>query len=171
MNNFSLMARFNAWVNGRIYGSAAELTEQAYRADGGAYFGSVHNTLNHIMVVDRLWTRRIEGKDHEIRSLDQILFNDLESLEEARRQEDQYFIDLVDGLGGEDLARPVTYQRIIGKGEETVRCEHVLLTLYNHQTHHRGQVHAMLTRHDVIIPAIDLVYFLDELELGEPDKL
>ncbi|MCH8926751.1 MAG: damage-inducible protein DinB, partial [Proteobacteria bacterium] len=58
------MARFNAWANDRLYGCVAGISDQAYREDRKAYFGSIHNTLNHLLVVDRLWTHRIEGSDH-----------------------------------------------------------------------------------------------------------
>ena len=59
MNNIALMARFNAWANDRLYGCVAGLSEAAYRKDRKAYFGSIHNTLNHLLVVDRLWTCRM----------------------------------------------------------------------------------------------------------------
>ncbi len=163
MNNFSLMARFNGWVNGRLHGSVARLPKEAYFAASGVFFGSVHKTLNHIMAVDRLWTRRIAGKDHGIESLDQELYPDFATLDDARRREDKYLVELVDGLTDSGLKRPVTFQRIIGTGEETMRCDHVLLTLFNHQTHHRGQVHALLTRRNIEIPPLDLGFFLDEI--------
>ena len=169
MNNFSLMARFNAWVNGRLYGVVGQLADEAYFADMGAFFASIHQTLNHIMAVDRLWTRRIAGEDHGIEALDEELHADFAALSEARRQEDAHLVELADSLDGGALKRPVTYRRILGKGEETMRCDHVLLTLFNHQTHHRGQVHALLTRHNMEIPPLDLGYFLDEFEAGDFD--
>lgn len=66
MNHFPLMARFNQWANQRLYGSVAALSEEQYRAERGLFFGSVHRTLNHILVVDRIWTRRIDGEPHGI---------------------------------------------------------------------------------------------------------
>jgi uncharacterized damage-inducible protein DinB len=169
MNHLPLMARFNAWVNERLYNSVAELPEAAYREDRGAFFGSVHHTLNHILVVDRLWTGRIEGSDRGVRALDQILYDDFESLRAARREEDRRLIALVDGLDEARLAAPVRYTRIIGEGEEEVRCGHILITLYNHQTHHRGQVHALLTQNGIVPPPLDVVFFLDEAgEAGPP---
>jgi uncharacterized damage-inducible protein DinB len=169
MNHLPLMARFNAWANERLYDSVAKLPEAATREDRGAFFGSIHHTLNHILVVDRLWTGRIEGVDRGIRALDQILCDDLESLRAARREEDQRLIALVDGLSEERLEAPVRYTRMIGEGEEEVRCGHVLITLYNHQTHHRGQVHVLLTQGGIVPPPLDIVFFLDERgEAGPP---
>lgn len=165
MNNFSLMARFNAWVNERIYDSVSGLSDGAYKQDRKAFFGSIHNTLNHLLVVDRLWTGRIQETDRGIRSLDQILFDDFASLRAARISEDEALVALADGLSPAQLESPVTYRRIIGDGAHTIRRDHALLTLYNHQTHHRGQVHAMLTQAEVIPPPLDVIYFLEDMDL------
>jgi uncharacterized damage-inducible protein DinB len=162
VNNLALMARFNAWVNERLYDCVARLSDAAYREDRKAYFGSIRNTLNHLLVVDRLWTNRIRGRAHGVKSLDEILYDDFESLRAARRAEDAALIDLVDSLSEEELQSPVTYGRIIGAGSHTTRCDHILITLFNHQTHHRGQVHAMLTQQGIEPPPLDVIYFLEE---------
>ncbi len=165
MNQFVLMARFNAWVNERIFETVAQLTDAAYREDRGAYFGSIHHTLNHLLLVDRLWCARIEGRDHGIAALDQILYDDFESLRAARADEDARFIALVEGLDNARLAAPVAYRPLAAdRGEDKARTDHILLTLFNHQTHHRGQVHCMLTQAGLVPPPLDLIYFLDELD-------
>ena len=166
------MGRFNAWVNGHLYGAVAELPEAAYRYDAKAFFGSIHNTLNHVLVVDRLWLGRIAGVEHGIEALDQILYDDLAALRTARRDEDRRLIELVDGLSEERLRAPVQYRRIIGEGLEEARAGHILITLFNHQTHHRGQVHAMLTQAGVVPPPLDVLFFLDEVgEAGPPGTI
>ena len=166
MNNIALMARFNAWVNERVYDCVAGLSDAAYREDCKAYFGSIHNTLNHLLVVDRLWTSRIKGRNHGIESLDQILHDDFESLRAARQAEDAALIELVDSLSEEELQGPVTYRRMIGDGSHTTRRDHILITLFNHQTHHRGQIHAMLTQQEIDPPPLDVIYFLEEQGLS-----
>ncbi len=172
MDHFPLMARFNQWVNAQLYDCVAQLSDQAYRADRGAFFGSIHHTLNHLLVVDRLWTRRIEGLEHGITSLDQILHDDFASLRTARGEEDRHLIELADRLGATQLRAPVTYTRIIGEGLEQVRAGHALITLFNHQTHHRGQIHALLTQQSIELPPLDVVFFLDELgEAGPPGTI
>ena len=88
MDHFPMMARFNGWVNEKIYAEVAKLDDVTYRADSGLFFGSLHATLNHIMVVDRLWTGRVEGIDRGVKSLNQILHDDFASLQKARREED-----------------------------------------------------------------------------------
>lgn len=172
MSHFPLMARFNAWANTRIYDCAARLSDADYRADRKAFFGSIHRTLNHLLVVDRLWGGRIEGVDRGIRSLDEVLYDDFPALRTARVEEDKRLIDLVDGLDDAQLQKSVPYRRIIGNGMEEVRAGHMLITLFNHQTHHRGQVHIMLTQADIVPPLLDVIFFLDEIgEAGPPGTL
>lgn len=162
MNNIRLMARFNGWVNKKLYGCVAGLSDADYRKDRQAYFGSIHNTLNHLLVVDRAWTGRIKGIDHGLTSLKQILHDDFDSLRAAREAEDAALIELTDGLSDEELLRPVTYSFMGGGGSHTNRCDHILITLFNHQTHHRGQIHAMLTQQNVNPPALDVINYLAE---------
>jgi uncharacterized damage-inducible protein DinB len=172
MQHLPLMARFNAWANGRLYEVVARLPDEAYRADKGAFFGSIHNTLNHLLLVDRLWIGRIEGKDRGIQVLDQILYDDFHALREARREEDRRLVELVDRLGEAELRQPVRYRRMIGDGLEEARAGYILLTMFNHQTHHRGQVHALLTQMDVVPPPLDVIFFLDQIgEAGPPGTL
>lgn len=166
MDHLPLMARFNAWANERICGSAERLSDDVYRKDQGAFFGSIHRTLNHLLVVDRLWTGRIEGVDRGVTGLDQVLFDDFEELRRARLAEDQHLIALVDGLTGREADDMVTYSRIRGDGAQKTRCSHILITLFNHQTHHRGQVHCMLTQSGVTPPPLDIIFFLEEVGLS-----
>ena len=166
MNNIALMARFNAWVNKRVYGCVAGLSDADYRKDRKAYFGSIHNTLNHLLVVDRTWTSRIRSVDHGIESLDQILYDDFAALRAAREAEDAALIQLVDGLSDEELRSPVSYRFMTGDGRHSSRRDHILITLFNHQTHHRGQIHAMLTQQDIDPPPLDVIVFLEQAGLG-----
>ena len=162
MSHFPLMARFNEWANARLYGAVARLPEEEYRADRGLFFGSVHRTLNHLLVVDRVWTRRLDGEPPGIVSLDMQLHDRVAALKAARAEEDGRLIRQVDGLDAAALQRAVRYRRIIGSGEAETRCDHILITLFNHQTHHRGQVHAALTQSGIEPPPLDVVFFLDE---------
>ena len=172
MNHLPMMARFNRWVNGRIYETVSALDDDAYREDRSAFFGSIHNTLNHLLVVDRLWSGRIRGVETGITSLAQVLYDDFEALREARVQEDERLIELVDGLSDVQLQRPVQYTRMLGTGTEEARAGHILITLFNHQTHHRGQVHAMLTQAGLTPPDLDVILYLDEIgEAGRPGTI
>ena len=153
-----MLARFNAWANEQIYDACATLTDADRKADRGAFFGSIHNTLNHLLVVDRGWFGRLEGVDRGIRSLDQILYDDFDALRAARREEDQHLIELVDSLDDTRLAEVIHYRLISGE-EGATRCDLMLITVFNHQTHHRGQIHNMLSQAGVKTPEMDIIQF------------
>jgi uncharacterized damage-inducible protein DinB len=158
------MARFNRWANGRLYDTVEKLPEPVLRADAGLFFGSVLATLNHLLVADRIWTRRIVGTDHGLRRLDTILHDDLGALRKAREEEDAHIIALVDGLAeGGALERDFEYQAITTPDRLRVKTRYALATLFNHHTHHRGQVHAVLTREKLEVPALDVIYYLSEI--------
>lgn len=145
MNEFPLLARFNRWANGRYYACCAALSDAELRRERGAFFGSIHRTLNHILVVDRLWLGRIEGAASGIASLDQILYDDFDDLWTARADEDERLIAFIDGLTPHELERLVRYRFVDGTRAASP-LHLILVTLFNHQAHHRGQVHALLTQ-------------------------
>lgn len=160
MNHFPMLARFNGWANEQIYGTCSELPQQAYRLDRKAFFGSISNTLNHLLVVDRLWLGRLERVEHGIRGLDQILYDDFDSLRSARIAEDHHLIGYVDNLDAVKLSEIIKYRLMNGQNAETP-VHLILVTLFNHQTHHRGQVHTMLTQAGLSPPDTDVIDYLD----------
>jgi len=162
MRHFPMMARFSHWVNAKIYDCAQQLGPEKYRADRGLFWGSVHKTLNHLLVIDRLWTGRVAGIDRGIRSLDQMLYEDFEELRKARDQEDADMVRLVDGLTDERLQESITYWTAKRDRQMRARIWDALAGMFNHQTHHRGQISAVLTQEGVAMPDIDLIYYLSE---------
>ena len=166
MQEFRTLAAFNAWANRRLYDAVAALPDDAYRADRGAYFGSVHRTLNHLLVVDRLWTGRIEQVDRGIRSLSQVPCDDFDALRTAHAAEDARTIALLDALSEADLDTWRSYPMMIGSGTERTQVRGILLTMFNHQTHHRGQVHCLLTQSGLEPPPMDVIFFLEETGAG-----
>lgn len=159
MNIFPTLANFNTWVNNHIYDAATTLSDDDYRKDCGAYFGSIHHTLNHLLVVDRLWFARVQGDKADIKSLDQVLFDDFGSLREERGNEDQRIVDLVTGYSEDALLEVVSFHTMDGTPGEMMRAN-MLMSVFNHQTHHRGQITAMLSKFGVDYGDIDLPYFL-----------
>jgi len=165
MNHYALLSRFNAWANERLYAACEQLDDAAYFADRKAFFRSIHGTLNHKLVVDRLWLGRIEGVDSGIGSLAQVLYPERAALRAARRVEDRRLIGLVADMTPQTLTRPLHYHFMSGAAAET-RVDLILLTLFNHQTHHRGQVHNMLSQAGATTPELDLVDYLDDEKQG-----
>src|SRR3954447_12251121 len=111
-SHFTMLAGYNAWANGRIYDAAAQLSENEYRADRGAFFRSMHGTLNHLLVADRLWMRRFTGEGPQPSRLDEILFEDLPALRAAREVEDGRIIAYIDGPSAEPLVARFRYSTI-----------------------------------------------------------
>ncbi|MGH7186870.1 MAG: DinB family protein [Pseudomonadota bacterium] len=158
--HFRTLGRFNQWTNREIYRAVAGLPEAEYRkVRPAAYFGSIHGTLNHILAIDRLWFGRVAGVPSGITRLDVILYDNFPALDDARQAEDRRIVELVDGLDEATLAGERAYKDTKGNpGSLPVRL--MLATVFNHQTHHRGQVHALLKEAGVEPPALDLPVFL-----------
>jgi uncharacterized damage-inducible protein DinB len=158
-NLFQQLAGYNSWANAHLYEAAIALPEELYRADVGVFFGSLHGTLNHLLLTDRLWLTRLTGVGEQPKRLDEILYEDRLELARARLAEDARLRMVVDGYDEAALSRPHAYQTTSGKPQEQ-QLSDILLHLFNHQTHHRGQAHACLsvaTRREP--PPLDLLIF------------
>ncbi len=109
---YRMFAGYNAWCNARLYAAAATLSDVDYRADRGAFFKSLHGTLNHLLVGDRIWMQRFTGTGELPASLDAILFEDFAQLRAARIAEDARIADYIDGLSEADLVGSIRYRTI-----------------------------------------------------------
>jgi uncharacterized damage-inducible protein DinB len=152
-------ARYNAWANSRLFDACSLLADTAYYAERPSFFGSIHRTLNHVLVGDRIWLGRFLGTDEPAPALDAELYADRHALRAARQAEDARLIAFVDGLDAQRLAAAITYRNTRGE-RFTQPLAELLAHLFNHQTHHRGQVHGMLSATPVAPPPLDLIYFL-----------
>ncbi len=150
-------ARYNRWQNQSIYAAAATLPDGTRKRNMGAYFKSIHATLNHLLVGDQLWLDRIEGTPTEITSLDQELYNDFDELRAQRERADNRLDRIVASLDEARLAGTLTFRRMSGdQAELTMPLPLVMMQLFNHQTHHRGQVTTLLMQCGVDVGTTDL---------------
>jgi len=155
--HFEQFAAYNRWANRRLYGDSAPLPDDSRKRELGLFFRSLHGTLNHVLVADRIWLRRLTGEGPQPERLNQILFEDFSELRAAREQEDERIIRFVAGLSEADLDATFEYRTIAGKPNVQRRAD-TLAHFFNHQTHHRGQAHAALTILGVAEPApLDLL--------------
>ncbi|HET8996155.1 MAG TPA: DinB family protein [Acetobacteraceae bacterium] len=155
--HFEQFAAYNRWANQRLYDDAERQPEEARKRELGLFFHSLHGTLNHILVADRVWLRRLTGEGPQPERLNQILFDDFAALRAAREHEDARIIRFVGGLSEADLDATFSYHTMSGKAQEQRRAE-TLAHFFNHQTHHRGQAHAALTILGMAEPApLDLL--------------
>jgi len=140
------MAAYNGWMNDKLYALSAELSDDERTRDRGAFFRSIHGTLNHLLLGDQAWMQRFAGHAVTMRSPDEELFADFAELRTARRQLDRTIAEwaaaLPDDAGEGDFAFfSVTYnaQRALPGWAAVVH-------FFNHQTHHRGQLTTLLTQ-------------------------
>lgn len=166
-SHFAMLAAYNRWCNERLYEATAKLTDTDYRLPRGAFFGSLHGTLNHLLVTDRIWLARFAGEGPAQYRLDEILFEQFEALGAARVEEDERIIAYIEGLTDGALAATITYRNSAGQ-EFTQPLAPALAHLFNHQTHHRGQAHTLLTiagGRDAA-PSFDLIQFQRATGIG-----
>jgi uncharacterized damage-inducible protein DinB len=164
--HFAMMAGYNAWCNERIYDVAAQLSDGDYRADRGAFFKSVHGTLNHLLVADRIWLKRFSGRGDAPNRLDAILFENLNDLRDARHKEDERIVAYIGSLSEADLGDRIRYKTITNPVEIEQPLAPALIHFFNHQTHHRGQVHCLLTGFGLEAPSLDLILFQRKSGMG-----
>lgn len=141
------MARYNRWQNESLYGAASSLSDEERRKDRGAFFGSIHATLAHIAWADQIWMSRLGGWEPPEGGIAQSTGAglDWQTLAARRKEMDERLIAWADSAGEADISGDLTwYSGAVGK--ELTRPRWVcIVQVFNHQTHHRGQVHAMLT--------------------------
>ncbi len=157
--HFRMFAAYNHWANARLYEAAAALSREEFRRDAGAFFGSMMGTLNHVLVADRIWLRRFTGEGDAPKTLDTILFEELGPLTDARHAEDARITAFIDTLDKEKLAGRFTYITATDVRTVSQRLAPALAHFFNHQTHHRGQAHTILTSLGKPSLALDLIYF------------
>lgn len=159
---FKTLVRYNAWANTRLSESAMGLDDEDFDLDRGAFFGSLHGTLDHILLVDRIWRGRITGSLYPFESLADSVTTDRAAYVAAREAEDATWIDFVDGLTDADMDRSITY--ITSTGEQGTDPLYILFQhTFNHATHHRGQAHALMSQVPVDPPPLDFVAYLRTL--------
>ncbi|AOP32618.1 damage-inducible protein DinB [Leptospira tipperaryensis] len=152
------MAEYNRWMNEKVYSTCLKLTDSQRKEDRGAYFKSIHSTLNHILWVDMSWMARFGGKDLPKGSASLDLYSDFDELTLARRDYDAKIIDWAAGIEPGWLEASfrffsVLYQKELEK-PTWVLVDHI----FNHQTHHRGQITTLLSQLGLDVGITDLAW-------------
>jgi uncharacterized damage-inducible protein DinB len=177
--NYAALARYNRWMNEQLYAVCATLGDDERKRDRGAFFRSIHGTLNHLLLTDRAWLGRFtadralaESRDGAgapiplTGRLDQELYADFEDLRRERGRTDAATEAWAGTLTTERLAGPLAYRTSRGD-----RHEHPLwwavTHFFNHQTHHRGQLTTLLSQNGVDPGVTDLVALLRGAPLSD----
>lgn len=159
--HFLRRARYNQWANKQIYDAAGLLDEEDYFADRRAYFKSMHGTLNHLLAVDKLWFGRFTGDLYALPSYDVILHEDYGILRAARVAFDEHIVAVVNGMSEGDIVAPFSWIMMNGKPYASTldRC---MTQIFNHQTHHRGQAHTLLSQLTGDAPVLDFFFRMND---------
>ncbi len=160
MNYYSVMATYNQWMNQKLYAVCAEISDVDRKADRGAFFKSIHGTLNHILIADRIWLGRFTQQPFTAQ-LDQELYGDFSELRAQRERLDRTISDWARDLAPDWLNTDFTYTNSSGF---TRTLPHWLLVthMFNHQSHHRGQLTTLLNQMGYQSGVTDLPAMMDE---------
>jgi uncharacterized damage-inducible protein DinB len=141
------LARYNLWQNESLYGAAETLDEEARRRDRGAFFKSIHATLNHLLWADMMWMSRLSDmpKPEASLALSPTIREDWGVLKRDRAATDQHLIAWAAQVDADWLKGDLAWYSGAVKRDVVSPRWLVIAHMFNHQTHHRGQVHAMLT--------------------------
>jgi uncharacterized damage-inducible protein DinB len=152
---YRAMAYNNRWANHRLLAACAKLSQADFEAPRTGFFPSLRATLNHILVVDRFYLDAMEGGTlgFAARAADLEPCETVTTLSQAQSEVDQRLIAIVERLDETGLTRIVDINR--GDHIQRERLGRLLLHLFQHQVHHRGQAHAMLSATEIPPPQLD----------------
>jgi uncharacterized damage-inducible protein DinB len=174
-SHFSQLATYNQWMNRKLYAAAAALPADRLHEDRGAFFGSVFGTLNHLVIADLIWFKRIaanlpgfaslQSLDDLPRpaSLDQRLCATLPELDGLRTRLDAAIVAFCAELRPAQLDGPFDYKSTKGVASRK-RLGDVLLHVFNHQTHHRGQATTLFSQLGVDVGPTDLLLLVPDVD-------
>lgn len=165
-DQFKRLARYNRWANAQLYEVVRSLSTEDFHAPRSGFFGSLCGTLNHLYVGDRCWLARFEGIPVPHRQLDEIPHPLPDHLWAARQVEDHRILRLVDEAAEDWFGKTLRYKSMAYDQDISMPIDAALLHFFNHQTHHRGQAHAMLSSTEATPPELDFALF----HMSEPAR-
>jgi uncharacterized damage-inducible protein DinB len=173
IEQYRALARYNRWMNRKLFAVAAALDDAERKRDRGAFFGSIHGTLNHLLLTDRVWmlrftddreryvSRTVAGEPIAVRSLGQLLYEDFEVLHRERERTDEDILAWTYALDEATLDRTLEYATSAGAAQSHPMWWAVG-HMFNHQTHHRGQVTTLFKQAGVDVGVTDMIAMFRE---------
>ena len=164
LQSMRAMAYNNAWANHRLLSACAKLSQAEFEAKGTSFFPSIKATLNHILVIDHFYVDALEGGTLGPAAwANEQPCADVAELKQAQTAVDKRLIAFCDGLQEKDLDKIIRVHR--GTRIQEERCDRLLLHLFQHDIHHRGQAHAMLSGTSAKPPQLDEFFSIAEAPL------
>jgi uncharacterized damage-inducible protein DinB len=152
-----VMAEYNKWMNEKVYQACAGLPDEELKRDRSAFFKSIHGTLNHILLGDKVWFGRFTGNPFKAQSLDQILHTDFVELRKERELLDKAVCAWASELTAARLNAEFRWVSMLSPAPRRCPFWVAIAHFFNHQTHHRGQITTLLTQSNIDVGVTDLL--------------
>jgi uncharacterized damage-inducible protein DinB len=138
------MARYGHWMNERLYALIANLPDDERKRERGAFFGSMHGTLNHLLWGDRMWLGRFVGRPCTAPAFGAGMYADFAQLRREREITDGELLDWAAGVSAAWLSSTLTYTSAVDGRTREMPAAIAAIHLFNHGTHHRGQLTTLM---------------------------
>ena len=155
-------ARYNAWANKRLYAAASTLSAEELAQDRRGFFKSILGTLNHILLADLIYRERLEKQPTTFKTLDEILETDFAVLRKRQEEQDEWYVAFAEAMDPEELEGTLSFDTVETGEYFSLPLRDCLTNLFQHQIHHRGQTHHMLSHAGIARPPLDVVQFASE---------
>lgn len=152
------LAAYNLWMNAKIYEQCSVMTDADRKEDRGAFFKSIHGTLNHILLADKIWMGRFVNETFRVSGLDQELHRDFNVLRKDREETDVAIQNWIAALTEDSLAGVLRYTSMVDPAPRQYELWLALTHFFNHQTHHRGQITTLTSQSGWDIGVTDLIW-------------
>jgi uncharacterized damage-inducible protein DinB len=160
------LAAYNRWMNERLYALCAALPDEERKRDRGAFFRSIHGTLNHLLLADRIWLGRFTGVPFAAASLDQELYAGFAELRSERERTDREITSWVASLEPEAFEGTLRYTSFVNPAPRSYPFWVAATHFFNHQAHHRGQLTTLLMQAGVDPGVTDLIWLPELVRPG-----
>lgn len=154
--HYQLFAQYNQWMNAKLYEVCDKISDDERKKDRGAFFKSIHMTLNHLLWADRTWLGRFNGKVYQQGKLGEELYSDFDALRAERERIDLEIIAWAASLKEEWLSSTVTFRSASYNRDFSLPAIVAVAQMFNHQTHHRGQLTTLLSQMGIDYGATDI---------------
>jgi uncharacterized damage-inducible protein DinB len=155
-NYAQLMAEYNRWMNQKLYAACAGLPDEDRKRDCGAFFKSIHGSLNHILWGDRAWLSRFNGKTYDTKPIGIDLYADFAELRAARAAMDREILEWAAGVTMQWFNEPMTWTSRLYNITQTHPRWVLVTQMFNHEMHHRGQITTLLSQRGIDVGITDL---------------